>query len=87
VICGENALYKNAMSGASIASTLIPQHFRVDYYDNWAPIALQAVAKVTLMKHVHFRSTSPVDMDLLTKSCSVIHTVSNKLITGINAVS
>lgn len=86
MICAENATYKDAMTRGSIASTIISQHFIVDYYDKWTPAALEAVAKVTLVKYEPVRNLPSVDVELLTKSCSMIHTISNRLTAGLPSV-
>ncbi|OAE34257.1 hypothetical protein AXG93_4605s1210 [Marchantia polymorpha subsp. ruderalis] len=77
VICTETPSNRDTSNSSTFASALITRHFSVDYYDKWTPVALQAVARVTLVKLEHVKKLPSLQLELLTKTCSMIHTTSN----------
>ncbi|KAL2631405.1 hypothetical protein R1flu_016091 [Riccia fluitans] len=79
VICTETPSNRDTSNSSIFLSTVITRHFSVDYYDKWTPVALQAVARVSLAGHEHVKRLSNSDLELITRACSMIHTTSNSI--------
>ncbi|KAL3689255.1 hypothetical protein R1sor_015564 [Riccia sorocarpa] len=79
VICTETPSNRDTSNSSIFLSAVITRHFSVDYYDKWTPVALQAVARVSLADHEHVKRLSNSDLELITRACSMIHTTSNTI--------